>query len=134
MTRTVFLTCAGIVALTVGTIAAVAPGFLLVVMKGAEAPPAALVMARTTGVLLIAAGLLALLVRRHPPSPTLRAILIANAALQFMLLPIDPSAWASGAFTTLGSFVPTLILHSALAAGFLICLWNTRPGVRRDGT
>jgi hypothetical protein len=126
MTRKMFLTAAALIALAIGGIATIAPHFLLTVMKGAEARPAAMVMARTTGVLLLATGLLALLVRSHPPSPTLRAILAANAALQLMLLPIDPAAWATGAFTTLGSFLPNLILHTLLATGFLLCLWNIR--------
>jgi hypothetical protein len=72
--------------------------------------------------LLLFAGSLSLMVRGDPPSPTLRAVLIANAALQLMLLPIDPMAYAQGAFTTLGSFLPNLVLHSTLAIGFLICL------------
>jgi hypothetical protein len=122
MTRTTFLTLSGLIALTIGVIATLAPAFLLTVMKGAESTPVAIVMARTTGVCLLVVGALNLLVRNHPPSPTLRAILIANAALQLLLLPIDPSAWASGAFTTLGSFLPNLILHSALFVGFLLCL------------
>jgi hypothetical protein len=127
MSRKIFLTVAAIIALTIGAIATIAPGFLLTVMKGAEATPAAIVMARTTGVLLLATGLLAAMVRNHPPSPTLRAVLIANATLQVLLLPIDPYAWATGAFTTLGSFLPNLILHSLLAAGFVISVIKMRP-------
>jgi hypothetical protein len=122
MTRAVFLTLAGMIALGVGAIAAMTPEFLLTVMKGATATPAALVMVRTTGVLLVFAGVLSLLVRHHPPSPTLRSVLIANACLQAMLLPIDPLAWASGAFSTIGSFLPNLVLHSALLGGFLFYL------------
>jgi hypothetical protein len=122
MTRTRFLTFAAVIALTIGAIATIAPAFLLTVMKGAAAPATAIVMTRTTGVLLLFTGLLALLVRKHPPTPTLRAVLIANAVLQLLLLPIDPLAWASGTFTSLGSFLPNLILHSVLAAGFLLCL------------
>jgi hypothetical protein len=122
LSRKTFLTIAALIATLIGAIATLSPGFLLTVMKGADAAPAALVMARTTGVLLLFAGLLTWLVRDHPPSPTLRAVLIANAALQLLLLPIDPLGWASGAFTTLGSFVPNLVIHSALCAGFLLCL------------
>ncbi len=122
MTRKTFLTIAALIAVLIGAIATFAPGFLLTVMKGADAAPAALVMTRTTGVLLLFAGLLTWLVRNHPPSPTLRAVLIANAALQLLLLPIDPLGWASGAFTTLGSFVPNLFIHTSLCIGFLLCL------------
>jgi hypothetical protein len=92
MTRTAFLTLAGLIALTIGLIAAAAPAFLLTVMKGAIATPAAEVMAR------------------------------ANAALQAMPLPIDPLAYATGAFSTLGSFLPNLLMHSTLCLGFLLCL------------
>lgn len=122
MTRSLFLTLAGLIALGVGLISSLAPGFLLTVMKGAATTPAAEVMARTTGVLLIFAGVLSILVRRHPPSPTLRSVLLANALLQAMLLPIDPLAFASGAFNTLGSFLPNLVLHSVLLLGFVLCL------------
>lgn len=122
MCRKNFLTLAGTIATIVGAIATLAPDFLLTVMKGAVASPSALVMARTTGVLLLFAGGLNLLVRNDPSSPTLRKILIADVALQLMLLPIDPMAWYSGAFTTLGSFLPTLMLHSLLALGSLYYL------------
>ena len=83
-------------------------------------------MTRTTGVLLLFAGGLNLLVRNDPPSATLRNILIADIALQLMLLPIDPLAWASGAFTTLGSFLPTMLLHSVLCLGCLYYLRQMR--------
>ncbi len=72
MTRKTVLTIAATVALAIGLIAALVPGFLLHGLKAAVPDPAALVMARTAGVLLIAVGIQTLLVRRHPDSPTSR--------------------------------------------------------------
>jgi hypothetical protein len=89
-------------------------------------------MARTVGVLLLAIGLLNFLVRRHGDSPTMRAILTVNLALQLGIMPIDPLAFLSGTYATLGSFVPNTILHVVLATGFA---WQLRaPRVVSGGT
>lgn len=118
MTRSTFLCVAATIALLIGGLALLAPGFLLAELKHAEVTPAAVVMARTVGVLLLCVGALALLVRRHPDSPTMRAVLLANLLVQLGLVPIDPLAWHGGAFHTLGSFVPNTLVNLALAAGF----------------
>ena len=118
MTRSTFLSVAASVALLVGGLALLAPAILLAELKHAEVTPAAMVMARTVGVLLLCVGALALLVRRHPDSRTMRAVLLANLLVQLGLLPIDPLAWYGGAFHTLGSFVPNTLIHLGLAAGF----------------
>jgi hypothetical protein len=118
MTRTTLFTITGMTALSIGTLALVAPGVLLETIKVAAPSASASVMARTTGVLLIAVGLLDLLVRRHAESPTLRAVVIVNLVVQLALLPIDPLAFAAGTFATLGSFVPNTVLHVLLAAAF----------------
>ncbi|MEQ1564275.1 MAG: hypothetical protein ABMA64_01470 [Myxococcota bacterium] len=117
MNRTLFTSFA-CVPLAIGAIAALAPSVLLGSMKGAEVTPAAEVMARTAGVLLVAIGALNLAVRHHPPSATLRAVVAFDLSIQLLLLPIDPLAWAAGTFTTLGSFVPNTALHLVLAAVF----------------
>lgn len=118
MKRSTFLTLASFIALAVGALALVAPAVLLGEVKHAQVTDSALVMARTTGVLLLVVGVLALLVRNHPDSPTMRAILLANLLLQLSILPIDPVAYFTGAFHTLGSFLPNTIIHVLLASGF----------------
>jgi hypothetical protein len=118
MTRSTLLTITGVAALSVGALALIAPAILIEQVKVAPPSASANVMARTVGVLLICVGLLDLLVRRHPDSPTLRTILAVNLVQQLALLPIDPLAFAAGTFTTLGSFVPNTVLHVLLAAAF----------------
>jgi hypothetical protein len=69
MSRKLFLTIASAVAALVGGLSLLAPDILLGPVKAAVANPAALVMARTVGVLLLAVALLAFLVRGHGDSP-----------------------------------------------------------------
>ena len=118
MTRKTLLTITAITAIAVGALALLAPGVLIEKIKVADPSATANVMARTAGVLLVVIGLLNLLVRGHGDSPTMRAILTVNLVLQLGILPIDPLAFVSGTFTTLGSFMPNTILHVLLAAGF----------------
>ena len=119
MTRKTFLTIAATIPILIGAFALLAPSVLLETAKGAAPSDAAEVMARTVGVLLLAIGALTFAVRGHESSPTLRAILIADLAIQLALLPIDPIAYASGVFHGLGSFVPNTIVHLALAYGLV---------------
>ncbi len=126
MSRKAFLTMTSFVALLVGGLALAAPAVLLGSVKFAAPSASANVMARTVGVLLIAVGVLNFLVRDHEDSRTMRAVLIANLALQLLILPIDPLAYASGTFHTLGSFVPNTILHVVLAGGFVFYLSRMR--------
>lgn len=114
-----FLTLVSTVAISIGSLALFAPLTLLVEVKHAVPNDAAVVMARTVGVLLISVGLLNFSLRTHVDSPTMRVVLKANAALQLLILPIDPMAYANGTYATLGSFVPNTILHLILAAGFV---------------
>ena len=118
MNRTIFLTTAGIIALIIGSLALIAPNFLITQAKLAEANAAAEVMARTVGVLLITVGILNILIRKHADSATLKSVLIANLILQLLIVPIDPIAFYNGTFHTLGSFVPNTIIHILLATGF----------------
>jgi hypothetical protein len=126
MSRKLFLTIASVIAALVGGLSLLAPDILLGPVKAAVANPAALVMARTVGVLLLAVALLAFLVRRHEDSPTMEAVLKANLALQLGILPIDPLAYMSGTFGTLGAFVPNTIVHILLASGFAYYLVQLR--------
>jgi hypothetical protein len=118
MSRKLFLTVVSAIATAVGSFALMAPAVLLEDVKMAEPSASANVMARTVGVLLLAFGALLFLVRSHDDSPTLRAVLAANLLLQLAIIPIDPLAYLSGAFHTLGSFLPNTILQVVLAAGF----------------
>ncbi len=129
MSRKQFLTLASIVAALVGTLALLAPVFLLTTLKGAVPNAAALVMARTTGLLLLSVGLTAFWVRGHADSPTMEAVLGANLFLQLGLIPMDPLAYMNGAFTTLGSFAPNTVIHVLLAAGFAYHLLRVRKAL-----
>ena len=127
MSRKLFLTIASCVAFAVGFFSLLAPDVLLTSVKFATPNPAALIMARTVGVLLVTIGLLAFLVRGHEDSPTMAAVLKVNLFLQLCLIPIDPLAYLYGTFSTLGSFVPNTVLHVLLAVGFAYYWWRMQP-------
>jgi hypothetical protein len=133
MNRKVLLTITSVVAFAIGSFAIVAPDVLITNVKHAAPSDTANVMLRTVGILLIAIAILDYLVRNHEDSPTMRSILIANLALQLGIMPIDPSAYASGVFKELGSFAPNTVLHVLLAAGFAYNVAKTRvpSGYRR---
>jgi hypothetical protein len=118
MSRKVFLTLTGIIAMTIGVVVLTIPGPFIANVKMAAPSATANVMARTVGVLLLAVGTLNLLVRGHGDSPTMRSVLLFNLVLQLAILPIDPVAFFSGVYGTVGSFVPNTILHLVLASGF----------------
>lgn len=118
MRRTLILALSGTVAGLVGSLALFAPAVLLELVKGVEATGPARVMASTVGVLLLVVALLNLLVCTHRDSPTLRMVLVTNLVLQLALLPVDPLAYATGVFDTLGSWVPNTVLHVVLAGLF----------------
>lgn len=112
----------------IGLFAFFAPITLLVDVKAATAPGVAVAMARTVGVLLVAIAALNFLVRNHPPSPTLRAVVWTNLILQLLILPLDPLAFAEGTYGSLGAFVPNTLLHLGLIALFAHQLLRTRRG------
>jgi len=118
MKRSTFFTIASGVALAIGFFALSAPGVLIADVKMAAPAAVANVMARTAGVLLITVGILGYLVRNDEDSPTFRSVLIANLILQLGLLPVDPIAYATGVYGSLGSFVPNTVIHILLAGGF----------------
>ena len=112
------LIAAAAVGLIIGSIALFFPTMLLADLKFAEATGAAVAQTRTVGVLILAVSALNFLVHNHGDSPTMRAILAANLLLHLGIMPLDPIAFATGAFHTYGSFVPNTILHIVLATGF----------------
>lgn len=127
MNRSLFLILGAAVAAAIGLLALVAPHTLLTELKYAQSNPAAEVMARTIGVLLLSVALVNFLVRKHPDSPTLKAILIGDLFLQLAILPIDPWAFYNGTFNTLASFIPNTIIHILLASGFIYYLATMKP-------
>lgn len=118
MPRRRFLTFVACVAFAVGALAIVSPATLLT-GKGANAGAVAVTMMREVGVLIVASGLLAALVRSHPASTTLRAILGANAFLQLAIFPIEIVAHVEGTFPVLAGILPNSVFHLIAAGGFV---------------
>lgn len=108
---------AAVIAVGVGLFALLYPGPLLA-GKGVSQNPAANIWVRELGVLLIATGIVAFLVRGQADSPTLRAVLIGNLIIQTGLWPIEPLAYRRGIITKLSGIVPNSVLHVFLAGGF----------------
>jgi hypothetical protein len=133
MSRKVFLTITSIIVLAVGIFALTAPSVLITRVKVAAPSETANVMARTVGILLITVGVLDFLVRDHQDSPTLRSILVANLVLQIGIMPIDPSAYATRVYQTVGSFAPNTVLHILLASGFTYYLVKMKKHEQRVG-
>lgn len=117
MKRKTFLVGASFIALAVGTFALIFPDVLLE-SKGVAANGAANVWVREVGVLLIAVGIIAFLVRGHDDSQTLKTFFIGNIVLQLGLIPIEPIAYVNGIITKLSGIMPNTILHALLAGGF----------------
>jgi hypothetical protein len=117
LSRAWFLGFAGLVALVVGGVALVDPAALLD-SKGVHGNAAAAVWMREVGVALVAIGFIALSVRSHPDSPTLRAFMWGNALLQCLLLPVEILAFVNGTVPSLTGIVPNSILHVLLGMGF----------------
>ena len=86
-----------------------------------------MVWVREVGVLLVALGVMALLVRREPSSPALRAFLIGNSVVHLGLFPIEIVAYRSDVITLLSGIVPNSILHVVLASGFAYFAVTMRP-------
>lgn len=130
MTRPTFLVIAAAIALAVGGFAVVAPEQLLH-SKGAAPDAVAAVWIREVAVLLIALAGLALAVRKHADSPTLRAVLAFNAVVQLGLLPIEIAAYLDGVLGRLGGIIPNSVVHVVLGAGFAAHAARCRPGAPR---
>lgn len=119
MTRSTFLTIAAFVACTIGSIALFLPTILLVDMKYANPSAEGVVMARTAGAFLLSFGILNFLIRHENASTTLMHVLMANAVLQLLILPVDPLAYVVGVYGSALSFIPNTILHIGLLTGFV---------------
>ena len=128
MSRKLLFTITAVTAGAVGALALLFPRVLIAGVKMAATTPAAEVMARTVGVLLLGIAVLDFLVRDHEDSPSLRAILLTNLFVQLAILPIDPMAYATGVYGTPAAFVPNTVLHLVLATGYARALF--RPATR----
>lgn len=125
MSRKTFLTLAGAIGLLVGLVATLSPATILV-GKGVAPELATMVWVREVGALILAASVLAILVRGHGDSPTMRAVLFANALLHASLFPIEIMAWRYGIITRGDGIVPNTILHVVLAATFVFYAQRVR--------
>lgn len=117
MNRKTFLTLAGAIAMAVGTAAICYPADLLA-SKGTVPSAAANVWMREVGVLLLGIGIMASLVRKHPDSPTMKALMLGNLLVQLGLLATEVAGYATGVITRLSGVVPNSVLHLLLALGF----------------
>lgn len=123
--RSLFLKAAACIAWAAGAFALAAPSVLLAT-KGVTSS-AAQVWVREVGVLLIALGVMAFMVRHHEDSPTLRAVLVGNALVQLGLLPIEVFAYHWGVIGMLPGIVPNSIVHGLLALGFVYHAARVKP-------
>jgi hypothetical protein len=129
--RSTFLTSSSVVAVAIGSFACVVPERLLE-SKGVAIPnSAAALWVREVGILIFAAGLVMCLVRHHPDSPTLRAVLLGNAVVQLGLFPIEIVAYRYGVIPGLSGIVPNSVVHTLLAAGFLFYALRLEDGFAR---
>ena len=117
MSRKLFLTIVSVIALSVGAFALAAPATLLE-SKGGAPSVAALIWIREVGIMLVAIGFMAGLVRTQPDSRSLKAFLIGNLIIQIGLLPIELTGYANGVLTKFSGIAPNSLLHVMLAFGF----------------
>lgn len=117
MTRKTFLTIASIIAVTVGLAAISFPGILLE-SKGVNYNSATVIWMMEVGLLLMAIGIMAFLVRGQPDSQMLQAFFISNIVIQAGLFLIESIAFANGIVTKLSGVLPNLFIHILLATGF----------------
>jgi hypothetical protein len=123
MSRQIFLTIVSIIEFSVGTFALIFPNILLE-SKGVTPLVATLFWAREVGLLLIAIGITAFLIRNHEVSATLKVFLFGNIIIQIGLFVIELLAYFNNVITKLSGIITNLTLHILLAIGFTH-LWKT---------
>ena len=121
MSRKLFLTITSIIASAIGCIALFFPSILLE-SKGVLSNAGTTVWMRETGLLILATGITAFLVRSHDLSSTLKAFFAGNIIIQTGLFFIELIAFYCGVITKLSGLAPNLILHATLAFCFLYYL------------
>lgn len=122
--RSTFLLLSAAIGSVVGLLCVLWPTGLLA-SKGLAPDPVADIWLRQTGVLLLAMSLLGFLVRRHPLTPTLRAVLWALALAQIGLLVVEVAAWAVGVIPGAAGIIGNCVVHLLLATGF--CWFARQP-------
>jgi hypothetical protein len=117
MTRNTFLTIASFIATAVGSFALLFPA-ILQESKGTLPNIATYVWTSEVGLLLVAIGIMAFLVRGQEGSPTLKAFFLGNFIIQVGLFLIELLAYFNGVITKFSGILPNLTLHVILAFGF----------------
>jgi hypothetical protein len=125
MTRKTFLTIASTIATTVGIFALLFP-VILQESKGTQPNAATYVWTSEVGLVLIAIGVMAFLIRGEENSPALRAFFIGNLIIQIGLFAIEFIAYGNGVISKLEGVLPNLALHVLLAFGFAYYLKEMR--------
>jgi hypothetical protein len=118
MSRKFFLTITSVIASAIGCMALFFP-LILLESKGVLSNAATSVWMRETGLLILATGITAFLVRSHDFTPTLKAFFSGNIIIQTGLFFIELVAYYSGVITKISGVAPNLTLHAILVFCFL---------------
>jgi hypothetical protein len=118
MTRKSFLAIASFIATAVGIFALFFPASLQE-SKGTLPNNATYVWTSEVGILLIAIGIMAFLVRKEENSKILKIFLFGNTIIQIGLFLIELFAYSNGVITKISGIIPNLSLHILLTIGFL---------------
>ncbi len=131
MTRKIFLTIASFVAVAVGVFALFFPE-ILQQSKGTLANKATYVWTSEVGMLLIAIGVMALLIRKEEDSKTLQVFLLSNSIIQIGLFLIELFAYINGVITKPLGIIPNLSIHILLTIGFLYFCITMKKGNKNN--
>lgn len=118
MTRKTFLTISSFIATIVGFFALFFPA-ILQESKGTLPNNATYVWTSEVGILLIAIGIMAFMIRKQKNSTTIRAFFFANFIIQIGLFLIEFFAYLNGVITKVLGVIPNLSIHLLLAIGFV---------------
>jgi amino acid permease len=118
MTRKSFLTLASFIAIIVGFFALFFP-VLLQESKGTSPNSATYVWTSEVGILLIAIGLMAFMIRKEDNSTPIRAFFFVNFIIQIGLFLIELFAYLNDVIIKISGIIPNLTIHLLLAIGFL---------------
>ncbi|MBC6113058.1 hypothetical protein ACFOG5_23690 [Pedobacter fastidiosus] len=118
MKRKYFLTIASFIAISVGIFALFFP-VTLQESKGTLPNNATYVWTSEVGVLLIALGVMAFIVRKEENSKMLSAFLFSNFIIQIGLFTIELIAFMDKIITKPSGVIPNLSIHILLSIGFL---------------
>lgn len=117
MRRKTFLIIASAIATVVGIFALLFPA-VLQESKGTIPNAATYVWTSEVGIILIAIGVMAFMVRGQENTSTLKAFFLGNFIIQVGLFTIELLAYFHRVITRLSGVAPNLIIHILLAFGF----------------